>query len=670
MASRPDGPGFDLSPPGCLALLWPRLPETLIAPPVRQALESAAAALPPIPAIALEIRLDGDDTAIDLHQLISRDAGDAPALLRFLDGDGDGAAALATDPLRRFLRDWALGAQRLRYQVSEIYLEWDRPDATVATTPPGIFLRVDPGRGLDADLDEADLLAIAARLHAMGSGAAADAIRRVQAALPIGTTISFVGFMLGRDVLRLNLRQLRPAAFAAVMAAIGWPGDIAVAERHFADLVARCDRVVVALDFAPGLRASIGFELFFDAGPAAEPRYAMLLDHLVEQQLCAPALRDRLVDLDYGVLPETPGQSWPAAWLVAAATGPSTFLPCARLRVSHLKLSLAENGRASAKAYISSRHHWLRDEVDQAVLHPRPVAAACVAAMGFLLAAQGQDGLWRDFRIINGASDEWVSGFVGWALAALPDTACLEALADARHALSRRQRANGGWGYNAASPADADSTAWVLRFFMAAGGDGDGFAQAFLLKHKLPDGGFTTYAPTTPIRFAEDMAGRGDAGWRANHDCVMANVANLPGTGLCDALRDRQRADGSWQAHWWRSDVFVTALAMDALAASVDPRPVKRALGWLRAQRPDSAFDRAWQALALRHGDKQDHATARALVVSLLAEQREDGSWASGAEMLFPAPWQQGRDGNATIYPDVRRNMTTASVLRALTIWS
>src|SRR5689334_21536428 len=108
------------------------------------------------------------------------------------------------------------------------------------------------------------------------------------------------------------------------------------------------------------------------------------------------------------------------------------------------------------------------------------------------------------------------------------------------------------------SPADADSTAWVLKFLGAAVYRGLEVerAGAFLCSHLLPGGGVSTYAAATRISFGDAAGARDDSGWRSGHACVAANVAGLVGEPVAGFLRSSQAADGAWTAYWWRDDAF------------------------------------------------------------------------------------------------------------------
>jgi hypothetical protein len=354
------------------------------------------------------------------------------------------------------------------------------------------------------------------------------------------------------------------------------------------------------------------------------------------------------------------------------------LVPWVERRLSHLKLTIAGDGSVSAKAYVSAQHHWSRGDAPpparRATSRELPgaiLAAASDRAIDFLTGAIGQDDMWRDFSM-PGASDEWVTAFVGNALARLEDERACVAVERSLDALLRRQRPEGGWGYNGICPPDADSTAWALKFLKAAGfaGPASEKAMAFLLSHRLADGGFSTYSAGAQVRYDDKPWDGSSEGWRSSHLCVAANAAGvLPGR-LASFLRASQGSDGSWRAYWWRTDVFGTALAVDALAGDEDAAYVRgRALCWARRQAPlaRSAFDRAWLANILIHGDGSDRDAARFILTGLAQEQSADGGWAAGAELLLPHPSQLDRDQNLVPFLDVRRVFTTASVLAAFT---
>ncbi|HET9639684.1 MAG TPA: prenyltransferase/squalene oxidase repeat-containing protein [Allosphingosinicella sp.] len=661
----------DLSPVGSLALLWPAIPDGLVSPAARSRLEAAAARLAPIARIALELRLGEDQDEVDLHQYVSRSAADAAALKRYLSQSAPPAPG--EELVRRFLHAWADDAGGVRTDLDGVFLEWDGPGARSAG-PPAIFLPVQ-GRHDRGPAAAARRHGVAGHIGRLGlaGGHVASLLRTI----PAGISISYVGFMLGRgDAVRLNLRAVRPDDLAGVLAGLGWPGDTGKASALFSTLVGLTGQVALALDFAPAIRPTIGFECALPDFPAGEPRWHELFDRLCADGLCTAAKRAALERVGARLYPEDEGQEWPASWIAAAVMAPPQFVPWFERRLSHLKLSIAADGDVAAKAYVSAQHHWSRAA---ALAPPRragsgpsaadTIGAAAARAAEFLIAERQQDDFWRDFRLVNGASDEWVTAFVGYALATsgIPFPAGLAA--QTVRALLGRQRGEGGWGYNRISPADSDSTAWVLKFLEAAGYAGPEVksARAFLLSHLRTEGGLSTYAASTSLRFGGAAAD--DSGWRSGHLCVAANAAGLIGEPLVGHLLSSQGPDGAWPAYWWRDDAFATALATESLAAvEAASESPSRAAAWARrrAASASNAFDRAWLIRILSTGGAAERAEARAMALALAADQRPDGGWDSSAEMLFPDPAEVRRQEDAPIVRDENRLFTAASALLAL----
>lgn len=672
LAQEPDA---DLSPVGSLALLWPAIPDGLVSPVARSRLEAAAARLAPIARIALELRLGEGEDEVDLHQYVSRSAADAAALKRYLSQSG--RPPPGEESARRFLHAWADDAGGVRTDLDGFFLEWDGPGSRSAG-PPAIFLPVQGrhDRGPDAAARRRRVAGHIERLSLAG-GHVTELLRTI----PAEISISYVGFMLGRgDSVRVNLRAVRPDDLAGVLVGLGWPGDSRQATALFSNLVGLTGQVALALDFTPALQPRIGFECALPHFPAGEPRWRELFDRLCADGLCTQEKRAALESVGARLYPEEKGQAWPASWIGAAVMAPPQFVPWYERRLSHVKISIAADGDVAAKAYVSAQHHWSRGST--ATPPRREVGAGCSAAAtieaaadraaGFLIAERQQDDFWRDFRLVNGASDEWVTAVVGHALvtSGVPLPAGLAA--QTVRALLARQRPEGGWGYNRISPADSDSTAWALKFLEAAAYSGPevGAAKAFLLSHLRTEGGLSTYAAATSLRFSGASTAPDDAGWRSGHLCVAANAAGLIGEPLVGYLLASQDADGAWPAYWWRDDAFSTALATESLAPIATASESRlRAAAWARrrAASASTAFNRAWLIRILSTGGAAERAQARTMALTLAAEQRPDGGWDASAEMLFPDPAEVRRHEDAPIVRDERRLFTAASALLALT---
>lgn len=314
-------------------------------------------------------------------------------------------------------------------------------------------------------------------------------------------------------------------------------------------------------------------------------------------------------------------------------------------------------------------------------------AQALARGVEFLLRARDRQGWWRDFRLAPGPSDEWATAYVAALLAGSGQAAARPAVARAWTLLAGCHTSIGGWGYNALTPCDADSTAWALRVAAAAGAGGSPRARAghaFLGAHARGDGGIATYADEAPVRaFTGLPRSTALTGWTSSHACVTAAVAALPPyrERLRPFLRARQHADGAWRAYWWGDHGYATALAADALAH--DPGPgdterVARAVAWARdrAARALPPFDLAWCIWLLARAAPAGDPAVTAGADRLAGQQRADGSWAPSARLRVPQPgdrdperavaWEPGGRTEGAVVVDRAGVFTTATAVHAL----
>jgi squalene-hopene/tetraprenyl-beta-curcumene cyclase/sporulenol synthase len=322
-------------------------------------------------------------------------------------------------------------------------------------------------------------------------------------------------------------------------------------------------------------------------------------------------------------------------------------------------------------------------------------APAVSRAIDFLLARQGSDGLWREFHTLAGEGADWPTGFIGGALvSAGAERGSLRRAADT---LAATQHDDGGWGYHAGVPSDADSTAWVLLFLSALGGREECVERgvACLVRHQdRESGGVPTYLEGGPIRRYMRLprqvrvdgwrrahlevtaaAGRAAAAVRgARNDCVRA---------AWEYVRERQRENGSWPAYWWSSPYFSTLQAVELAALVGDRAAISRATVWAIGEQnadggwgtPTSAFSTALAtAILLRTGRRRSE-LARA-VARLEELQDADGGWPSHAALRIPPPdvsepdnhraWRVNRLGTGVIVHDGQRLFTSATCVAAL----
>ena len=313
------------------------------------------------------------------------------------------------------------------------------------------------------------------------------------------------------------------------------------------------------------------------------------------------------------------------------------------------------------------------------------IDTAVDGGIAFLLRQRDASGWWSDFRTFAGASTEWVSAFVGGALARTNRPAAVAAARETWSRLANARPSAEGWGYSPAVPSDADSTICALRLASAVGAPLSRRALQFLSTHVTAEGALTTYASEGPIRAFTGVTGGSFAGWCGPHTCVTAAGAALPE--LPDRqrvlawLRGAQRPDGRWTSYWWTTPHYATALAAEALAAdSGDADRVSRAVRFvgdelLAPTRVLTPFEQAFALRTLLLGSPESPEVSWT-VGELTRTQRADGSWPSSAQLRIPPPdavdpdtcaeWVEGGFGGGSIQVDWAGCFTTAAVLVAL----
>lgn len=326
---------------------------------------------------------------------------------------------------------------------------------------------------------------------------------------------------------------------------------------------------------------------------------------------------------------------------------------------------------------------------------------ALEGGIGFLVAAQDSDGLWRDFETLAGEASDWTTGFVGANLVGAGVRGAT--IGAAVTALLAHQHRDGGWGYHRGVPSDADSTACVLLFLATAGRELEAMERAgrCLQQHQDPrSGGVATYAAPDAIRRYMGVPGRLDmSGWCSPHLEVTATAgrayAAVPRDRFSAAaelawqyVAGRQVTDGGWRSYWWVERHYPTLQAVALGCTRGDTDSVSRAVAWtLAQQRPNgcwsttggeqSAFATALSLAVLLLVGGHDDAARRGLS-PLVEMQQHDGSWPAHASMRIPPPhvaepdgyesWRTDGLGTGVVVSDRHRLFTTAASVWALAL--
>lgn len=308
------------------------------------------------------------------------------------------------------------------------------------------------------------------------------------------------------------------------------------------------------------------------------------------------------------------------------------------------------------------------------------VERALAAGISYLEQKQNADGHWKDYPDLPvGASDGWVTAYVGLALTetarvpGLSDNAC--ARRAARWLLDVRPYP-AGWGYNQGTGADADTTAYSLLLLQKTGHEIRQRDVDWLLQRWQPGGGFATYpmknawgvahVDVTPVAF---MAVPDDR--KAQRRWAVSWKSGLTRSTLTEkfteySLRNRQ-PDRTWPAYWWRTCHYSTFWNLEALkAAGWNDPPGPPLVTAEESHNIHSAFDLAFVLGIALFGD--DRTLADKFGRELLQLQCADGSWPGGKNLRVTAPdcyrpWERSK---GRFFLDHERLLTTATAVRML----
>ena len=285
-------------------------------------------------------------------------------------------------------------------------------------------------------------------------------------------------------------------------------------------------------------------------------------------------------------------------------------------------------------------------------------------AVDFIVAAQ-QQGQWKDYDLPVGVSTEWVTGFIGWTLADVGIHWQQNKAENAAHLaaqwLNEHRSYPIGWGYNAHTGPDSDSTACVIALMDALDYPVHHDDRQFLRDAWRETAGFTTYV-------------EGDGAWSESHLDILwpaLKSAQLDAPekrwqSLHDRLHANFNSCTGWEGYWWSGPWYCT---YHLLMAShwhgeknrfiVTPEP-----GPLPVHSYSSA---GWVAGSLM---LSGHSSAGIeLFQQIITKQRADGSWDSSPDLRVTNPAISIPDDSpqsGQLYADENRLMTTASILQAL----
>ena len=411
-----------------LELVLPTLPAELVSAAAIPWLRAVASVLPPVHRAGFECRLADTEHQVDLQQGIFASDGEPAQLANFLAQAGPANDAWAA--VHRVAERWSTPDDLLHGAIDELWLELDAAPVdggaalALGDVRPSVFAVLER-----AGADSVSIARELVRVLVSGEESAVlgRALTRCSLACSKSARVSHVGVMLGRSLsaMRVHVRGLPVREFKRYLSRIGWAGEQEEIAALAQVLLDYGDWVVVCLDILGDQIMRVGLECFFAAKRGLDPRWRPLLERLRVLGLSSADKAAALLQWPATFTPLNSPGPWPEDLIARSLTEPEDALGAFDRRLSHVKLTFVPGQRVTAKAYFGYGHVWMRGQpAPEAVAAPALRAATTVdhaveAAVDWLLAARHQGGWWRDFAATPavGFSDEWVTAYVGDALA-------------------------------------------------------------------------------------------------------------------------------------------------------------------------------------------------------------------------------------------------------------
>ena len=273
------------------------------------------------------------------------------------------------------------------------------------------------------------------------------------------------------------------------------------------------------------------------------------------------------------------------------------------------------------------------------------------------LSRQRKEGVYAEtFGFRHGDSTAWSTCYVGRLLYEIDPKMAKESVAS----VLDRQNGDEGWGYNESVTSDADSTANAILFLQKCGVSDEilNKGKELILQHQHSNGGISTYTLDNLKKMGYERGG----GWSAPHSCVTALAARVLEGGDQERaqkfLLAQKKADGSYPAYWWASDLYSTFETMLSLSGNAEM------VSYFKSAKARSSFELALKIQALILSKEKPDSE----IGDLLKMQQSDGSWPSSEILKIPRPHVKPGEEvqDMEVVKDGNRFFSTANSLVAL----
>lgn len=657
------------------------LPQSLVSPAQLVLLKKAADFFPPLIRFGLECRFNNQEQ-VDLQLCIRRDEDDLPALSDWFENKFTGAQE--REKITHFLKSWADKSSSYHKNITEVFLELDVLPSGIKA--PLLFFELQSGLN---DINQKDFCFSILKETLGERQSFLSLFETIIDACPTPAFIAYLGILFSRDieVLRINIKKLPVTAVAPFLKKIGYAWTGPTLDRWISFVYSYADRVTLCIDIGKNVFPKIGFECFWDRQPPTEKYWRYFIEKISRHNHYKEDKIEAILTWDEEIFP---GQinDWPEHLWVASLSKPENEFTFLKKKISHLKLSYCPDKDIELKAYLGYGNLWkvkkplefITVKEEQQALKTIPdIKQAISKGVDYLLSSQQQSGWWKDFHVEPGSSDEWVTAYVACHLARLKWPKTNEALDRAWKMLKTRYRKNEGWGYNALTQADADSTIWTWLFANKAAFADDFPEPGFdmMNRYVAEDGGIITYALNEPIGKIHDPHFNG---WKIPHYCVTAAYALAGIQHAIDYLLDHQNTRGYWYSYWWDGPEYATALSVEALFnkdADKYKDTIDISVNWAcdAAQKEldrlvpnDFKIALLLKIILCSHHKEKHHQLIKSILNFLLNSQQAAGHWNPSAELRIPSSDNTDHETGANIFvaKDEKKNFATITILDAL----
>ena len=170
---------------------------------------------------------------------------------------------------------------------------------------------------------------------------------------------------------------------------------------------------------------------------------------------------------------------------------------------------------------------------------------------------------WEDYFLLAGLSDRWIPCMV---ISLLKDVKRNEIQAKRQAvftSLEEKGILSEPIGFNAYTPSDCDSTAWLAHCCLSMGISPDQKILDFIESHRVTAYSYSTYKIEDNIASYIGQPTSAMKGWFDSHDCVSANIMGLYPDQIPLFISGRR-----FKPYWWAS-AFVPLSFCDDLVADL-----------------------------------------------------------------------------------------------------